>query len=377
MAVTAYGQVFHGVVAPEESPVKIGSLWVDLSGTATLKIATAIAPYTFAEISGSGVLADGDYGDVTVSGTGTVITIDDGVVTPAKMNDGTAVSVLGRSANSSGVRADIAAANDNEFLRRRSSVVGFGSIVAGDIVGKSRRTVQTTTSTGSQNNFSITDGYTVLICSNASALILTGASIGGSAPSAGDVLIIHNEGTSTVKVTKEDTNSTAANRFDTPSAGGQIIGTDGTMVFVYEAGSMNRWHLVSVESGAPLSVAYAAGNFTASGSMTWTVESGDQYQFQYQQQGKLVKIWLSINTSSVGGTPSTTLVVAIPGGFTTVLGGAIVCRISDNGTGAASICSINGSATTMNFYKDFTAAANWTASTNNTAVQGFFEFEIA
>jgi len=43
-------------------------------------------------VSGSG-LADGDYGDVTVSGTGTIITIDNLAVTNAKINDVDATKV--------------------------------------------------------------------------------------------------------------------------------------------------------------------------------------------------------------------------------------------------------------------------------------------
>src|SRR5688572_20414348 len=60
MAVTAYGQVFHGSVAPEETPVKVGSLWIDLSSTAVLKICTSISPHTFEEISGSGDVGGAD-----------------------------------------------------------------------------------------------------------------------------------------------------------------------------------------------------------------------------------------------------------------------------------------------------------------------------
>jgi hypothetical protein len=39
-------------------------------------------------------LADGDYGDITVSGTGTVLTIDDNVITLAKMSGGTAGNLI-------------------------------------------------------------------------------------------------------------------------------------------------------------------------------------------------------------------------------------------------------------------------------------------
>jgi hypothetical protein len=45
--------------------------------------------------------------------------------------DSAAVSVLGRSANSSGARADIAAGSDDTLLRRVSSALGFGQLTAG------------------------------------------------------------------------------------------------------------------------------------------------------------------------------------------------------------------------------------------------------
>lgn len=59
------------------------------------------------------------------------MTVPDGSFSPAKLDNGGAVSVFGRSANSSGVRADIAAAADDTVLRRVSSVVGFGQITTG------------------------------------------------------------------------------------------------------------------------------------------------------------------------------------------------------------------------------------------------------
>lgn len=75
-----------------------------------------------------GGLSDGDYGDVTVSGVGTVITIDNNAVSDAKLRDSVGDSVIGRSVNSTGDPADIVAGSDGNVLRRTAGVLGFGDI---------------------------------------------------------------------------------------------------------------------------------------------------------------------------------------------------------------------------------------------------------
>lgn len=77
---------------------------------------------------GSAVLADGDYGDISVSSTGTVFTVDADAISDAKLRNSTALTVIGRSANSTGDPADIAAANDGEVLRRSGTSLGFGTL---------------------------------------------------------------------------------------------------------------------------------------------------------------------------------------------------------------------------------------------------------
>lgn len=89
--------------------------------TRTLTIAAA----------GSGGVADGDKGDITVSGSGATWTIDAAVVTDAKISNRTALSVFGRSANSAGVGADMAAGTDGHVLRRSGTTLGFGTLAAG------------------------------------------------------------------------------------------------------------------------------------------------------------------------------------------------------------------------------------------------------
>ena len=57
----------------------------------------------------------------------------DNAVTDAKLRDSAALSVIGRSANSLGDPADIAAATDGHVLRRSGTSLGFGQIANGAI----------------------------------------------------------------------------------------------------------------------------------------------------------------------------------------------------------------------------------------------------
>lgn len=59
--------------------------------------------------------------------------IADGSITNAKLRDSAALSVIGRSANSSGVPADIAAGTDGHVLRRSGTSLGFGTIATGGV----------------------------------------------------------------------------------------------------------------------------------------------------------------------------------------------------------------------------------------------------
>src|SRR5205085_11047721 len=119
----------------------------------------------------------------------------------------------------------------------------------------------------------------------------------------------------TAKTTNQDTNSTAANRIITPSTNGQIVGLDGVMVCRYDA-TTGRWRESLLDPGAAIAVPFSAGDYTASGSMTWTVASGDVQTDTYVQRGTFVTLTSTINTSTVGGTPAGELRKAIPGGFT-------------------------------------------------------------
>lgn len=83
--------------------------------------------------------AAGDYideltGDVTAVGPGAAAaTIANNAVSDAKFRTSAAVSLVGRSANSSGNVADIAAASNNTVLKRASNALAFATIVNADV----------------------------------------------------------------------------------------------------------------------------------------------------------------------------------------------------------------------------------------------------
>ena len=74
-------------------------------------------------------------GDVTANANSNSLTIANKAVSFAKIQDSAAagLSVIGRNTNSVGVFAEIAAANDEEVLRRSGTTLAFGTITAGGI----------------------------------------------------------------------------------------------------------------------------------------------------------------------------------------------------------------------------------------------------
>lgn len=87
-----------------------------------------------------GALVDSSTIDFTYNDGANTITaiVIDGSISNAKLRNSAALSVIGRSANTTGEVADIVAANDGEVLRRSGSSIGFGVVAnAGlaDMVG--------------------------------------------------------------------------------------------------------------------------------------------------------------------------------------------------------------------------------------------------
>lgn len=236
---------------------------------------------------------------------------------------------------------------------------------------------QTTSATGTQNNFSLNGPHTVLECSGA-APVFTGFTVGGVAPVGGDRAVLVYTGSGTLRVAKEDAGSTAANRITSPSARGQIVGVGGMITLVYESAT-SRWGVQAVQCGAPIPITFSAGNFTGAGSLTWTVDSGDVIANAFTQNGTTLTWFFSLSTTTLGGTTNTAVNLALPNGFTVANNGVQVGtagRYLDTGSTWFALIFIANSATSTVLTLATLAAANLTLGTNTFYIQAFAIFLV-
>lgn len=131
--------------------------------------------------------------------------------------------------------------------------------------------------------------------------------------------------------------------------------------------------------GAWTAVAFNAGNFTGSGTITWTVASGDQSFFTYTIIGKTMIVAFRIATTTVAGT-GTELLITIPASKTVASTGAYwnaVAMVTDNGAAwKPATMYVEAGGTKIRIQNGIETGSNWTAATDATAVEGQIAFEI-
>jgi hypothetical protein len=131
---------------------------------------------------------------------------------------------------------------------------------------------------------------------------------------------------------------------------------------------------ITALTGTWTAVSFSAGDFTGSGSMTWTVEAGDVTAFRYLKIGKTLWVSFYIVTTTIAGTPSTALQIKIPGSYAAATAMLVPVLLTDNGTRATGYASVVADATVITVSR--TDQANYGASTNQTNVYGQIAFEI-
>ena len=133
---------------------------------------------------------------------------------------------------------------------------------------------------------------------------------------------------------------------------------------IYQAG-------LSAYMGGWTAIVYSAGNFTASDSQTWTVDSGDQITFKYMIVGKTMWLQFNITTSSVSGSCAE-LRLALPA-YTPFNSSIQPIRLF-NSSNKSGIAVVENAGTYVKIQD--ASGSNLVSSTNDTSVQGTICFEI-
>jgi hypothetical protein len=132
----------------------------------------------------------------------------------------------------------------------------------------------------------------------------------------------------------------------------------------------------SCGAGAWVQLPYDAAMFTASGSMVWTVEPGDIGTLAFSQSGKTVDLSFNIVNTTISGTVSSELRIALPDGFAIRRPMLNLLRIANNVAGQISV----GYAlvTQGQSYIRVTAldGVNFPLVTNGLQISGQLTFEI-
>jgi hypothetical protein len=150
-------------------------------------------------------------------------------------------------------------------------------------------------------------------------------------------------------------------------------------VLIYDA-TTQRWRVVEHEQGAWITPAFSAGNFTASGSMTWTVESGDVTAFRYWLKGKTLTVVYVLTGTTTGGIASISLLITIPNGFLsatpTYASNWVNPDNTTNTNNTISFTNVAGGGSPAISIQRTANFANWALATNRVDVRGEIVMEV-
>jgi hypothetical protein len=119
---------------------------------------------------------------------------------------------------------------------------------------------------------------------------------------------------------------------------------------------------------------FSAGDYTAGGSMTWTVEAGDVVVCAYNIMGKKMTVSLYVAASTIGGTPNINLRRVIPASKTATKTMRAPAGVYDNSVWGPGFFQTSAGGTYIDIYT--ITAGNFTVGTSTCYLYGQIEFEI-
>lgn len=144
--------------------------------------------------------------------------------------------------------------------------------------------------------------------------------------------------------------------------------------FYRDAANLNAGIIPAARYEGLVAMTFSAGDFTASGSMTWTVDLSDVKTFKYERQGNKMTVVFTIEASSVGGTPDTDLFIRIPQGGVAASDAHALVRMYDNGAPVVAEAIVRNGNNVIAINR--LDVAPLSLSTNATEVQGEITFEV-
>lgn len=228
--------------------------------------------------------------------------------------------------------------------------------------------------TGAQNNWNLGLGATnaIVKLSNASLLTISGLAAGYE----GQIVIfqglnsqvdfLHNSGLSSV-----------GNKFSNKVSSGtsSLASTAaGVIAYVYDLAN-GFWRCLFHDQGAPISAAYAAGNFTSSAG-TWTVDPGDLGVYTFYILNNMITVHVTAGTTSVSNAASV-LVAQCPGGYQSRNSQFYpgVNRVGDNGTPVLGMTGTTANSANLSNWTNMNGAG-FAIAVNNAAVDFSITYEV-
>lgn len=230
--------------------------------------------------------------------------------------------------------------------------------------------VTTVTTTGNIDDLDFSNA-SVIRMNNATLSTIRGLKAGVD----GQAVVIESIGAGAVYLAHQNVSSTAANRFIncvtsgvTPLAAGK-----GTAIVRYD-GTTSRWRLVHHQQGAPIAVAYTAGDYTAD-TGTWTVDSGDVLTFVFTVRGKCLLIDFTATSTTISSALATRMQLLLPNSYVYTRESRQPCFVFNGGTSTTGMARSISTATQVFLYRD-SAVSNYAAEVNLASHYVSFEAEI-
>ena len=280
----------------------------------------------------SGGLSDGDKGDITVGGSGTTLTVDDGAITLAKMASMATASLLGRNTGGTGAPEVLSAATARSLLGLGGAALlnigtGSGTAAAGDdarITGavQSTRTISTTSPLSGGGDMSANRTFSIADAAADGATKGAAAFTSGHFSASSGVISLANSGVTAgthgnsthTPVIQVDAQGRVISLSNTSTSGGGGIGGNYTVTGNTIASSGN----VTLTSGTDFNIVLDPGgtgvtSIVGAGNTTGNFTVGDS---------------LTVTNNATFGNISTTN-LEITGGITGTIG------VTNGGTGRA------------------------------------------